>query len=251
MEHLNIDNHEGVAVVAFDRPPANALGRELVSELRKALGELEAKDGVNALVLSSDFEDFFCAGLDLYELPTYNETELEEFVRDVLGLTLQMLRYDLPLVAAVPGHCTAAGAHLAAYADFRIASKGDYQIAYHEVDVGIPVVEPEILPVKDLVGTDIRDLFLKGEVWGPDRAYEAGLYDELVAPEEVEEEAVSLARDLGGKPSKNYSFISTELRGTAVRLFDENMETYVEDIMEVASDPDTQRAVMERVSEIE
>jgi enoyl-CoA hydratase len=67
---LNIERAEGYAVLTLNRPEAmNALSRELLTELRSAIAELEQDPEVRVLILTGAGRAF-CAGLDLKEIST-------------------------------------------------------------------------------------------------------------------------------------------------------------------------------------
>ena len=65
-----VESTDGIALVRFERPPANAIELESATALEEALARLEADDGTRAVVLTGHGE-FFSAGLDLKVVPTY------------------------------------------------------------------------------------------------------------------------------------------------------------------------------------
>ncbi len=59
---------DGVATVTLNRPEArNALSTELIRTLARLVGEADARDDVDVLILTGA-DPAFCAGLDLKEL---------------------------------------------------------------------------------------------------------------------------------------------------------------------------------------
>src|SRR6266498_3566007 len=68
MSSVRVERDDGVAIVVVDRPPANALDRELLAELVEVGTSLRESD-VAAVVLTGR-KGFFSAGLDLKAVPT-------------------------------------------------------------------------------------------------------------------------------------------------------------------------------------
>ena len=67
METLKISQEDGVAHVRLDRPPVNAVNRQMIAELRATFDELSEDRTVGTVVLSAAGEKAFCAGIDLNE----------------------------------------------------------------------------------------------------------------------------------------------------------------------------------------
>ena len=49
---LMVEREDHFAVITLNRPPANAINRALVEELKQALDELERDAGVNAIIIT-------------------------------------------------------------------------------------------------------------------------------------------------------------------------------------------------------
>ena len=64
-ETLDLEREEGVAVVALNRPPANAISESLMRELDAVLTEIESDDAVRALIVTGAGDRIFCAARDL------------------------------------------------------------------------------------------------------------------------------------------------------------------------------------------
>ena len=75
-DFLTVERRERVAVVTLDDPKRrNALSGGMVAEIVAAFDELEADDGVGAVVVTGA-PPAFCAGADLGDLSKAGETEL-------------------------------------------------------------------------------------------------------------------------------------------------------------------------------
>lgn len=251
METLTLTREDGLAVVALDRPPANAIDAGLVDELHETFAELEDDEAVDAVVLGSAVDGFFSGGLDLPALSAYDETAMERFVTGFLDAVRLLHGFGKPVVAALPGHTIAGGAVLAVTADHRVAAGGDWTVAMNEVDVGLPVPEPQALIVTDLMGAaGSRDLLLRGRTYTPVEAAEAGLVDEVVARDDLDERAREVARELGEKPTSAFAQIKRAQRREVLRAFDERRKRHVDELLRVVRDPETREAMMRAAEEL-
>lgn len=77
-QHVHIEQHDRVAVVRLDRPPANALDLSFTRDLEAALGEVESGDAASLVLTGSG--DFFSAGLDLKVVPGYSRERQRDMI---------------------------------------------------------------------------------------------------------------------------------------------------------------------------
>ncbi|MSR09505.1 MAG: enoyl-CoA hydratase/isomerase family protein, partial [Gammaproteobacteria bacterium] len=105
---LHIQFHDTVAEIRMDRPPANALNRELVEKLLAAL-ETARMDGARAIILTGR-PGMFSGGLDVPDLLTLDRRQVETFWGLFFALTRQLAASPVPIIAAVSGHALAGGA---------------------------------------------------------------------------------------------------------------------------------------------
>ena len=192
--HLEIDG--AVAVVTLDRPDrANALSREVASQLREALKSSD-RDDVHLVVIRSSGSTF-CAGADVTEMRNLDAVAAESFIGN-LHATLNAIRtHRSPVIAAVQGACLGAGLELMISCDCVLASE-DASFGMPEPFVGMPsVIEAALLPqVIGLMRT--RDLLLTGDAIEAQTALRYGMVTEVVPPAEldaaVERKAAQLLR---------------------------------------------------------
>jgi len=207
----------GVAVIRFDRPPANAIDLAVTDEFGALLGELE-RAPPKAVVLTGT-GSAFSAGLDLKTVPAYGPAQRRALVLSINRMVRRLYGFPRPVVAAMNGHAMAGGLVLALACDLRIAASGPSKIALSEVNVGIPFPLGPLLVVNDIVsGIARRDLALFGKVYDPAAALAAGLVDEIAAPDRLLPRAIERARALAALPG--YPAIKAQLRAATLAELD-------------------------------
>src|SRR5215470_14906968 len=66
-EHILVDREDGVGLITLNRPEKlNAMNRQLSGELRDAVNELDADDGIGCIVITGAGRAF-SAGGDIHE----------------------------------------------------------------------------------------------------------------------------------------------------------------------------------------
>src|SRR5262249_13117628 len=111
---------QGIAILEFNNPPANAYTLESLKELDAAIVRARFDSGVQVIVLRGAGDKFFSAGADINML----SKETNDF-RNQFALygheTLSRLENTPKLViAAMNGHCVGGGLEIAMACDIRI-----------------------------------------------------------------------------------------------------------------------------------
>ena len=113
----------GVRSLTLDRPPVNALGRELVDDLTVALARLKRDEEARCLIVRSAGAHF-CAGADLKERQGMSLDEVRRFVPRLGGLCNALAAIPYPTIAAVRGAAAGGGCELALACDMRVLAEG-------------------------------------------------------------------------------------------------------------------------------
>lgn len=122
---LSLARQDGVATVLIDRPERkNALTQALWRRLAALLAELDADDGVRAVIIGGAGDDF-CAGADIAEFDTVrSEPESARLYEADNSAAFAAIRNcRKPTIAAIRGICFGGGFGIAAACDLRIASR--------------------------------------------------------------------------------------------------------------------------------
>lgn len=202
----SLDAETGVATVTLDRPDRlNALTFEVYRELAETFKTLDREPGVRAVLLTGAGRAF-CSGGDVEDiigaLFERDYRGLLEFTRATGDLILSILRCRRPVVGALNGLVAGAGAVIASACDVRIASSAA-KIAFLFTKVGLSGADMGaswLLP--RIVGLGrAMELLMTGDFVDAAEAHRIGLYNRVVAPERLEEEARGWAERLAGGPS--------------------------------------------------
>jgi len=187
----------GLVLVGLDRPAAkNALGRQLLSELREGLKALAADRAVRVVVLHSLVPGVFCAGADLKERASMSPEEAGAFVQGIRTAFSEVEALPMPVIAALEGAAFGGGLELALAADLRVAGA--------EAKLGLVETALAIIPgaggtqrLPRLIGVArAKELIYTARRFGADEAGHLGLVNRVVPAGQALEAALALAREI-------------------------------------------------------
>jgi len=190
---LAVERRGAVAVLRLDRPDArNALTPTLISALGSAIVAAEADADVRAVVLTGTGTRAFCAGMDLRSFaegdrhPGPDDEGTAGFMRLIHG------EIATPIVGAANATAVAGGLELLLGCDVVVASS--------EARFGLPEVKRGLFAAGGgtFIGQRIPlavalEMTLTGDMIDAGRAYELGLVNRVVPPDEVLDAALGLA----------------------------------------------------------
>jgi enoyl-CoA hydratase len=218
-----------VAVLTFDRPPANAF--DLVQTKVTIDALTDAAESAKAVVVTGT-GSFFSGGLDLKAVPGYDQTDQREMIL-LLGKLLEGLYgHPRPTVAAVNGHAVAAGTLLALACDYRVGPAGDARFGLTGTRVGIPypasaqaIIDAELDPATR------RVMLLGAGRFGPEQAVAHGVLDELQPPDAVLGRAIAVATERSQMPPGAYAVVKQQLRAGALERIRHSTQTDSDPLM--------------------
>jgi len=144
----------------------NAMSRAMWRQLRAAVAQLASEFGLRCIIVQGE-GGHFCAGGDISEYPDFrfDPASLRAFhEEDVWGALQALLDCDVPLIAAIEGHCMGAGVEIACCCDLRVATD-TARFGAPIGRLGFPMAPREaalLLREVGLPGT--RELLLQGAV---------------------------------------------------------------------------------------
>jgi enoyl-CoA hydratase len=136
-EFLDIEVRDHVATVTLNRPPVNAMNRQVLDEIADAFGGVATDWDVRAVVFASACERAFSGGVDLKGFgdppPGPPPADPGRIARDAMWAVLDC---PVPVIAAVNGPALGAGLAFVACCDVIIASERA-QFGCPEIEVGL------------------------------------------------------------------------------------------------------------------
>src|SRR3954454_5592299 len=149
-----------------------------------ALDEVAAKPEPRALVTTASGK-IWSNGLDLDWL-SQNQDRVQEFVDQVHELLAKVLAAPVATVAAIQGHCFAAGAMLALAHDFRVMRADRGYFCLPEADTNIPSTPgmSKLIQAK-LTPAAATGAMVTARRYGGEEALAAGIVDAAVSEDAV------------------------------------------------------------------
>ena len=189
---LKINNTGAICTLAISAPKSlNALNSTILKELDDFISNIDTD--IRALIITGDGEKSFVAGADISEMANLNEAEGEVFGRLGAQVFRKIETLPIPVIAAVNGFALGGGCELAMACDIRIASN-KAKFGQPEVGLGIIPGFSGTYRLAKLVGMGMaKELIYSGRAIRADEALRIGLVNAIYEPEQLMEEAMSLA----------------------------------------------------------
>lgn len=201
---LLTEDRAGVCVITLDRPPANALDRNLIRVLAQQFAELAATPTPPPVVLTGQGKRFFCAGGDIKALEGVAQLDLDARMREFHTLLVELDRYPRPVVVAINGHCVGGGMEIALFAD-SVLAVAHARFGFPEINHGLLPADKGVQRATRVLGVRAaRSMLLSGQLFDTQHASAVGLVDRICEPDELVDAAVTVARESGEKASVLY-----------------------------------------------
>ena len=128
---------DGVAVIAFNDPPANTYSYEMMREVDHAVLEARMDAAVHVIVLTGMGEKFFCAGANIGMLKDADPTFKYYFCLHANETLSRLEQTPKLVIAALNGNTVGGGLEIAMAADLRLARRGGFKLGLPEVSLGV------------------------------------------------------------------------------------------------------------------
>jgi methylglutaconyl-CoA hydratase len=187
---LKVVESGGVARVTLDRPQIrNAFDDALISALTTALRELDADEGVRAVVLAGN-GPAFCAGADLNWMKRMAGYGYEQNLADAQALATMLKTLDRmrkPTLARVHGPAFAGGVGIVAACDIAIGAP-EAKFCLSEAKLGLSPATISPYVVRAMGERAARRYFLTSEVFDASEAHRIGLLSHISPSEKLDGE---------------------------------------------------------------
>ncbi len=207
MPNMNRDGDVFILNLGDDENRFNPDWMAAVSDL---IDEAAAAPSPRALVTTASGK-FWSNGLDL-EWLGQNQDQIQPFVNQVHALFAKMLGAPMPTVAAIQGHCFAAGAMLALAHDWRVMRADRGFFCLPEADINIPFTPGmSALIQSKLTPAAATDAMTTGRRYGGEDALAAGIVSATAPEGSVVADAVALVAATAGKDGTTLGTIKSRM----------------------------------------
>lgn len=188
-----VEDH--IAVVRLDNPPVNAHSAQMLADLPLMFDRLSDLDDVRAVVLTGEGK-IFCAGADLKGRGERGPGTHWQTSRSARECYHSIRECTKPVIAAINGAALGGGLAMVASCDILIASEKAH-IGLPEIDVGL--LGGQRHAQRLFSHSRLRTMALTGQRIDGAELYRTGVVEACVAPEQLMETALQMARTLAAK----------------------------------------------------
>jgi len=197
-ETLQFAREESFAVITLNRPPANAISEQLMTDLNAALTSVEDDASVRAVIITGAGDKIFCAGADLGS--AFSGGNVDTFIRFGNSVMRKIERFPKPVIAAINGHALGGGCEIAMACHFRIL-KESARMGQTESNLGIIPGYGGTQRLPRLVGrTKALEFLILGTQVPAQECLALGLATRLSKDGETLNDAKALARQIAKRP---------------------------------------------------
>jgi enoyl-CoA hydratase/carnithine racemase len=200
VEHIDVSTDGGIATVTFERPPVNALTRQVLRDLAAVFGSFADDRTVSAAIFRARGDRAFIAGQDLHEISEGPEDAKPSFLVDRGRVAREAFRAirecAVPVIAAVDRAVIGGGVALVACCDIIVASDRS-TFALTEINMGLLGASAHLVRMAGPYRA--REMFLTGRAAPAAELAAAGAISRVVPPDQVQEVAMEYARTLAEK----------------------------------------------------
>ncbi|GAA2996670.1 enoyl-CoA hydratase/isomerase family protein [Streptomyces fulvorobeus] len=181
---VRVGYEDAVAWVCLDQPPLNLFDTSQQLAAEGALRELEARDGLRAVVFTGA-HGHFSAGGDVKEMGSLPAEEVAGYADRISRLTRRVAALPVPVIAAVEGFALGGGCELALAADVRLCTP-TARFALPETPLGLIPGAGGTQRLPRLIGLSrAKDIIFSGRMVHADEAARIGLVDAVVPEKEL------------------------------------------------------------------
>ncbi len=203
-ETIQVERDSGangaIAVVTVNRPEKmNALNAAVISELTRAVEELDADRSVRVAIVTGAGPKAFVAGADIAAMAAMSVAEAKRFSEAGQRLASMIEAAHFVAIGAINGFALGGGCELALACDFLLASESA-KFGQPEVNLGVIPGFGGTQRLMRRVGIGrARELCYTGDLISAGEALRIGLVNAVVPPGELMPRAREIAAKIAGK----------------------------------------------------
>jgi enoyl-CoA hydratase/carnithine racemase len=211
-DHVVVTDEAGIRSIRMNRPDKNnALTQAMYDTMTSALMEANGNDAVRC-VMFAGVPGAFSAGNDLQDFLTMALSP-ENLARPVRDFLPALALCTKPMVAAVSGVAVGVGTTMLFHCDHVVASS-DAKFSTPFASLGlIPEAASSLLGPRVMGHPRAFELLVMGRPYSAEQARDAGMINKVVAPADVDAEALKAAREIAALPPGAVAISRKLLRG--------------------------------------
>lgn len=189
--------NENIAVIKLNRPHVlNAMNEQLWLDLRDVLAVASNDSNIKVVIITGEGQRSFSTGADLKESKTRSLSDYRQYLDRLQEISRYLLRYPKTTIAAVNGYALGSGCELSLACDIRIASNKAI-FGFPEAKVASSVTGGTFKLLQNLIGLGkAKELLFTSDYIDAIEAERIGLVNKTVNPENLMEEAISMANKI-------------------------------------------------------
>ncbi len=195
-KYIHTDFKDKIALVTIDRPPVNAWNIEVQNEFDSTLQEIEKRDDIVTVVITSKAERIFIAGADLTAVVNMGPDQAYEFSQSTQTILNKIRNLKQIVIVAINGLALGGGCEVAMACDIRVADIGS--------SIGLPEVSLGLIPgaggtqrLSRLIGTGKAiELIATGDLITAMEAHQIGMVERVVPKGQALAEAMRIAKKI-------------------------------------------------------
>ena len=205
-ETIRLTIEEHIAYITLCDPRGlNLENLDMAKLLAQKQQEVSENNQLRVVVLRSSVANF-SAGADIAFLKSVNPRFLKDNLSFLQRTFSRFQELPIPVICAINGLCYGGGLELALSCDLRIAAD-NAKFAMPEVKFGFTADQTGTTRLTKLVGIgQAKKIILLCDEFDAAEAYRIGLIEYLVKPEELDVQAVKLAKRIANLPPSGIRF---------------------------------------------
>ncbi len=195
---IHVAREGRIATVTISNPAKkNALNLKLLGELTRAFGALDTPD-IRCVILRGEGQEAFCAGYDITAIPAGGSGEAQVLLSSnpFDDMIRSVEAFPVPVIGMLNGFAFGGGLELAVACDIRIASD-QAVFGMTPARLGIIYRPAGLMRFVHVIGLPAaKELFYTARKVSARRAVDLRLVNRVCPPEELEQVAVEMAREI-------------------------------------------------------
>jgi 2-(1,2-epoxy-1,2-dihydrophenyl)acetyl-CoA isomerase len=224
-ETILFEVNDGIATLTLNRPEVfNAFNEQQSADLIDALKKTEKDKSIRVLIITGAGKAF-CSGQDLKSIAGAQKRSLSESLHKRYNPMIRAMRnLPVPVICKLNGVAAGAGASMVLACDMVVASEAASIIEVF-VNVGLVLDSGSSYFLPRLVGSARAfELSTMGNKVSAQQAYDWGMVNRVVKPEELDTETMKIAQYYATAPTKAIALMKKMLN----KSFHSDLDTMLE-----------------------